>query len=173
MHLLGVDDPNSARVFQATAEGLLLRRRTELKELDDVGRSKRRTWLAKKQKRHDAMLAVEGEIMEEEERDISNAKLLSDRCRADLAARKAAYNLERMEDERRRKEERDAKIAEELALRRDRELAAEVAEACRMATEDADEEGRAKQREARLAEEEEAAKASKKKKAKKKKPGRR
>ena len=121
LHLLGVDDPNSSRVFQSTAEGLLLRRRDELQALDEVGRSKRRTWLEKRRKRHDDKLAAEGLLFEEEERYVFEARMLSDRCRADLAARKAAYDLERMEDERRRREEREAKRLAEEALVRDRE----------------------------------------------------
>lgn len=108
LHLLGVDDRNAHRIYDVTPEGMLLRRRSELAALDTVGRSKERDRLELCARKHDALLASEGAIFEAEENEVFAARALSDRAHADLAFRSARYYLERLEDEKRRKIEREA-----------------------------------------------------------------
>lgn len=82
LHLLGVDDKNAHRIYEVTPEGMQLRRRSELKALETVGRSKQRDRLELRERKREALLAVEGQIFEEEERVVFDARALSDRVRA-------------------------------------------------------------------------------------------
>lgn len=105
LHVMGCNDPNFERSFEVTPEGLLHRRKSELLELEAVGRSERRNVTDRVKHRSMAERKVIGERDRADEEERTYCLLLADKVRADLAWRRARY-LEELDAERKEKESR-------------------------------------------------------------------
>ena len=108
------------------------RRRHEIKALDVEGRSKRRRWLARRKAEHDAIEKAEIDRRNDEDAVVAYNKALIDRSTAELAWRKARYDLEIIEERKRREEEAAAKKAEEERQEKEGAAAREAFETCMM-----------------------------------------
>ncbi|KAH8044752.1 hypothetical protein JL722_14537 [Aureococcus anophagefferens] len=136
LHLLGVDDKNMHRVYDVSPQGILGRRKSELKDLETTGRSKQRAILEMRKRKHDSYVRDMKEMYAVEEADMRSAKNLADKVHADLAFRAAKYQLERDEEDRLRRIEAARLLEEERLVEADRCLAMEGVERAWMADED-------------------------------------
>ena len=132
IRLMKCDLPENDRCYLQTAEGLCYRRRHEIKALDVEGRSKRRRWLARRKAEHDAIEKAEIDRRNDEDAVVAYNKALIDRSTAELAWRKARYDLEIIEERRKREEEAAAKKAEEERQEKEGAAAREAFETCMM-----------------------------------------
>ena len=133
VQLLKCDIPENDRVYLQTAEGLCYRRRNEIQTLDVEGRSKRRRWLARRKAEHDAIEKAEIDRSADEDKVISDSHLLIDRSKAELAWRRARYDLEIIEERRRKERDIRERAAEIERVKQEEAQAREVFEMCQMA----------------------------------------
>jgi hypothetical protein len=131
--LLKCDIPENDRVYLQTAEGLCYRRRNEIHALDVEGRSKRRRWLARRKAERDAIEKAEIDRRADEDKVISDSHLLIDRSKAELAWRRARYDLEIIEERRRKERDIRERAAEAERVKQEEAQAREVFEMCQMA----------------------------------------